>query len=262
MRAIRRRIGRVQNAIDAAPVREHVLQEAYAWFTMFGELPDDDHVAFEVVEKALRGGEDAPPEADDVVAKRADKARLAYHKRERPRDHWPPSVRGMLFDEALFDHPPLRELARRAIAVEVAYGGDVENPAFGARHGIPGYGNVAMHVLGWPAKLVAPPYEDEARRLLVRLDNLRGRIPHGDPNWTAVQGGAVAAFYRDGALPDDDLHLEVVLVNVGLDLLQAHRGGKDVAKGIALIGKLERAEGEEFLELLQVLSELAAARLL
>lgn len=259
-RARIKRVGRVRDAVDASPVRRHLLNEAYEWFTMFGELTDDDHVAFEVVEKALRGGKDAPVEAEAVVAKRANKARKAYHERERPHETWPPSVRGMLFDEALFEVEPLRKLARAAITVEVSAGGDVENCAFGARHGIPGYGNVAMHVLGWPKKLVVPPFEDEAERLIVRLDNLRGNIDHDDPNWTTVQGNAVAAFWHHGELPDDDLHLEGVLVNVGLDLLQVHRRKKKGAKGIALISKLERAKGEEFEELLGQLGALAAAK--
>ncbi len=259
-RAHARRIAKVRHAQDASPVRRHVLNEAYEWFTLFGELTDDDHVAFEVVEKALRGGADAPLEADAVVAKRANKARLAYHQRERPSERWPPSVRAMIFDEALFEVEPIRKLARAAIVLEVVHGGDVENPAFMARFGIPGYGCVAMHILRWQDRLSVSPYEDEATRLFVRLDNVRGRVDHDDPNWSTVQGKAVAAFYRTGELPDDDLHLEGVLVNVGLDLLQRRRQGKDVAEGIELISKLERAEGEEFEALLKQFGALAAAK--
>jgi hypothetical protein len=259
MRAHTKRIGRIRDAIDAAPVRRGILNEAYEWFTMFGELTDDDHVAFEVVEKALRGGEDAPLEAEGRIAKRVAKARLAYHRREHPRDTWPPSVRAMLFDEALFDPEPLRGIARAAIATEVAWGGDVENPAFAARHGIPGYGSVAMHVCGYPRQLAIPPYEDQAERLFVRLDNLRGRIDQDNPDWEA-QGRALAAFWQAGELPGDDLLLEGVLVNVELDLLHAHKRGKKVGKAMELLARLRRAEGDEYEDLLVKLSGMAAAK--
>ena len=175
MKARSRRLGRVQNAIDAAPVQEHLLKEAYEWFQWFGELPGDDHIAYEVVQRALRGGREAYPE--DPVP---------FRRRKRPRDEWPPSVRAMLFDEALEEESQTRELARQAIACEVAFGGDVENPAFAARFGIPGYGTVGMHMLDLPRKLRIPPYEHQATRLFVRLDKVRGKVPK-DPRWAEAQ---------------------------------------------------------------------------
>lgn len=185
MRARDRRLGRVKDAIDGAPVQRHLLREEYGWFRDWGELSDDDHMAYEVVAQALRGGKE-----EDLTGN------IPFHKRERPGEQWPPSVRAMLFDEALDPCPPLRRLARAAIATEVAWGGDVENPGFAARHGIPAYGSVAMHVVGWPRRLTVPPYQDQARRLLVRLDNVRGRIDHEDPRWLKDQANAIVAFWR------------------------------------------------------------------
>ena len=187
------------------------------------------------------------------------KAAVAYRNRERPGEDWPPSVRALLLDEALFECPPLRKLARAAIALEVAWGGDVESSAFAARHGIPGYGSVALHVMGWPAKLATPPYEDQAKRLFARLDNLRGRIPQDDPHWIEAQGNAVAAFLDAGELPDDELHLEGVLVNVGLDLLHAHRCGSDVSKAMQLLDRVASSTGDQRERCLAKLSELAKA---
>ncbi len=260
-RARIKRVGRVRDAVDASPVRRHLLKEAYEWFTLFGELVDDDHVAFEVVEKALRGGADAPLDADDRIAERAKKARLTYHQRTRPSETWPPSVRAMIFDEALFEVEPIRKLARAAIALEVVHGGDVENPAFMARFGIPGYGCVAMHIMRWQDRLSVAPYEDEATRLFVRLDNVRGRIDQGDPDWSTVQAKAIVAFYRNGELPHDELLLEAVLVHVGIDLLRAHKRGKDVAEGLELIRELELAEGEPTDTQLRQLAALAGSRM-
>lgn len=258
-RASQKRLGRLRQAIDASPVRRHLLREAYEWFTSFGELPDDDHLAFEVVRQALRGGEEAPLDDEPTVARQAKQARLAYHQKQRPASRWPPSVRSLLFDEALFEQPPLRKIARAAIALEVARGGDVENEAFAARHGIPGYGSVAMHVLGWPGKLAAAPFEEQANRLFVRLDRFRGEINHDDPGWLDAQGRAIEAFWKNGELPADDLHLDGVLINVELDLLASHRHGKDVAESMAVMDRLAHAQGDEVEGLLEKLSGLARA---
>ena len=249
-----KRLHRIRHAIDSSPVRRDVLREAYECFAEFGELPDDDHVAFEVVQQALRGGEEEPLQDDAVVADQVRKARLAYHQRERPGDAWPPSVRALLFDEALFEPAPLRNLARALIAFEVAWGGDVENQGFAARHGIPCYGSIAMHISGWPKRLAVAPYEHVARRLFTRLDNVRGNIPDPSKAWFEQQNKALIAFVATGALDPDDLQLESVLVNYGLDLLHDHQHGKDVAEVLALVDETGRREGEELEVVLQKLS--------
>lgn len=257
MRTHGKRLGRLQTAIDASPVQRHLLREAYEWFTSFGELPDDDHLAYEVVQQALRGGKEAPLDYVAVVCKSTDRARLAYHQKTRPGAAWPPTVRALLFDEALFEPPALRRLARAVIALEVARGGDVENPAFGASHGIPSYGSVAMHVFGWPARLAVPPYEDQAKRLFVRLDRLRGTIDRDNPDWFAALGKAYCAFLEAGDLPSDDLILEGVLINVELDLLQAHGRGGDVGEAMHLLDRLARGPSEDADEALAQLAAMA-----
>jgi hypothetical protein len=226
-----------------------LLREEYRWFKDWGELSDDDHVAYEVVAQALRGGEEVELAGN-----------VPFHKRERPGEQWPPSVRAMLFDEALYAEPPLRKLARAAIAAEVAYGGDIENPAFGARHGIPAYGSVAMHVLDWQRRLALPPYEERATEIFVRQDNIRGRIDQSDPRWFDVHAEAVVKFWQTGELPDDELHLDALLVDVEVDLLRAHKGKKDVAEAMALLARIARAKGDEREGLLDELTAMAAGR--
>lgn len=262
MRPRDNRLVRVRRAIDASPVRSGILNEAYEWFTSFGELSDDDNVAYEVVQKAMRGGEDAPPNDEATLAERVRSARLTYQQRERPGETWPPTVRALLFDEALFEPEPLRRLARGTIAVEVAYGGDVESPGFASRHGIPMFGSVAMHVHGWPRNLVTPPYELQAKRLLARLDNVRGRIPQDDPRWFEAQAEATLAFQLRGELPDDDLHLEMLLVDTELGLLAAHKRGKNVEQALRLLDQAAQTTGAELEVCLTKLTELAKARLL
>ena len=60
MRIRTKRLDRLRGAITGAPVLPHVLDEAYEWFWMFGELYEEDHIAEAVMRKALRGGEDEP----------------------------------------------------------------------------------------------------------------------------------------------------------------------------------------------------------
>jgi len=248
MRARDKRIGRVQQAIDASPVCEHTLGEDYEWFRCFGELPDDDHVAYEIVMQALNGGEQVTPSETKP-----------FREREQPREQWPPSVRALLFDEALAANKQLRMLARAVIATEVAWGGDVENPGFAARHGIPTYGCVAMHVGGYTRRLKAAPYEDQATRLFIRHDNMCGRIGEKKDGWFASVGEAMAQFLTTGELPDDDLVLDTMLVFLELDMLGAHRKGTDVAEVMALLDSLARAKDDERDDLLAKLSAKAAA---
>ena len=248
MRARDKRMGRVQQAIDASPVCPHALREEYKWFRSFGELPDDDHLAYEIVMQAIRGGKARQPSEA-----------TPYRERDQPRHEWPPSVRGFLFDEAIDANEQLRNLARAAIATEVAWGGDVESPAFGARHGIPTYGCVALHVSGHRQKLKIAPYEDQATRLFIRNDNACGRISEQPPRWFDAFGKALAQFWTDGQLPGDELLLDTLLVFVELHMLVAHKQGTDVAEEMALLNAIARTEDDERDELLKELSAKAAA---
>jgi hypothetical protein len=63
MRANSKRLERLHGVITAAPVLRGVLDEAYEWFTMFGELPEDatdDRVALAVIHRPMNGGVDKP----------------------------------------------------------------------------------------------------------------------------------------------------------------------------------------------------------
>jgi len=257
MRVRNNRLARLKQAIDASPVRRDVLREAYEWFKMAGELPEDDeHVAYEVVQQALRGGEEWAPEDEARLADRVRKAGLAYQKRERPAEAWPPTVRNLLFDEALFEEPRLRRAARAVIATEVAYGGDVESPGFAARHGIPMYGSATMHVSGWDLTLVRPPYEHQAKRLLARQDNIRGRL--ADDEGKALNK-ALAAFRQDGELPNDDVLMDAVLAHIEFEALYGHKKGHDVAEVMAVLARVQRRDEEVAEAALRELCEMARA---
>lgn len=224
-RARDNRIDKLRRKVLAAPVLPHVMKEAYEWFTGFGELPDEDHIAEAVVQRALRGGEDRFLEDEHQPG--------------------PCSVRDPLFEEAVFDPEPFREVARAAIALEVARGGDVESRGFAAHYGTPVFGKVSMHVLGYPRRWVKPPYEYQGHRLLARYDVLRARINQTNPNWAEPIANAVVTFRATGVLPRDELIRDLVLAEAELDALRANYKGKDVAEAMALFDRASRSEGQE-----------------
>ena len=88
-------------------------------------------------------------------------------------------------------------------------------------------------------------HEFQAKHLLARLDNVRGRIDQDDPRWSELQANAIVRFRQTGELPDEDLQIDAVLVHVELDALRAHKKGRDVAELMALLDKVQRSEGEE-----------------
>ncbi len=257
MRAIDRRLNKLRRTIESTPAKRHLLEEAYDWLTFFGELPEepgDEQLACEVVIRAMRGGSEYPTTDEEVEDIRRGVS--VIDRTRKALDSAPPSVRALLFEEALFSDPRLRNLARAQISVEVAYGGDVESHSFGARHGLPMYGSVAMHIAGYPRRLVVPPYEEQGKRLLVRLDDVRGRIPHEDPRWHEAQAEAAVRLLQTGELPKDATHLDTLLVNVELDLLQLHKQGKDVSVAMGLFDRVAQERDEE--KRLQALNQIRA----
>jgi hypothetical protein len=239
MRILDKRLSKLRRVVEAAPILPHLMKEYYPWFRDFGELPDEHLVAVAVVQRALRGGSER--HADPIEFEQV-------------------SVRDSLFEEALFDPPPMRAVARAVIATEVAYGGNVESPAFASHHGLPIYGKVSLHVLGWPRMLVKEPYEDQAKRLLVRLDGVRARVASDNDPWLTAQAQAQLRFYATGELPKDELHRDGVLVSVELDLLWAHHRGRDASEGLALFKRTQWGETEEREAAVKGICELAAAR--
>jgi hypothetical protein len=70
---------------------------------------------------------------------------------------------------------------------------------------------------------------------------------------------AQVQFLRTGELPTNELQRECVLMNVALDLLWAHKRGRDVTEAMAVFVELDRCEGEERKLVLQRLCEMAAS---
>jgi hypothetical protein len=240
MRARDRRLGKLQAAIEVQPVRPELMDEWYPWFKDFGELPEDDELeARAVVRRAMHGGDE--------------------NEESGPLEFEACNVRAALFHEALFDHVLHRPVARAVIATEVAYGGNIESPGFAAHHGLPVYGKVALHVMGYPRNLVLPPYESQAKQLLARHDELRARIDQQDAARFDAHVEAEMQFIHTGELPREELHRECVLSSMELGLLWKHKRGRDVTEAMALFAKVALKKGEERKHVLQELCEFAKA---
>jgi hypothetical protein len=226
------------------PVRARVLHEAYEILRDWGDLPADDRVADAVLRKALRRGEDAA--RTGTLERAIQLVCVAEERRAAGID--PPTlvnVRESLFCEAMGPNPILRQFARAAIAVEVAHGGDVEDPEFASRHGLPKHNSVAMHELGYPQRLAIPPYVEQAQRLFARYDDLRERIPQDEPDWFDPVADAIIRFADEGELPDDDLTRDLVLADAEMDALWRHKRGTDVGELMAALDAAAQAHGED-----------------
>lgn len=103
---------------------------------------------------------------------------------------------------------------------------------------------MGWHLIGLPERIVKPPYEEQARRLFDRFDDLRERIDRDDRRWMDAYGEAALLFLHEGELPDDELMCEVVLANGEFMGLLRHycRGGDPEV--MAAFDQAARAHGE------------------
>ena len=245
----KKRLQRANGVLATMPIRKALVDEAWEWFEQFGELPEEPRVADAVARRALGS------EADTC---RMPVGIAALLLKVVP-EHWqppPPSVRMCLFDEAVFGEDFVRRVARVAITLEVARGGKVTDPQFAAHHGLPKYGTVGLHVLGFPQRLAVPPYEEQAHRLFARREELLDRIDRDDPHWFEPIWEAMEAFRLRAELPGDELVRDIVLAEAELAALGHHKRGKDVKEMMTAFDVAARGDGAEREAALLVLQHL------
>jgi len=222
------RIELLSQHVAAQPLREDVVAEEYDYFAHTGELPDDQRLAVAVVDLALRGGpapvrEELSPQAlAELIRSIAEWANKSEAEPEPPAR---PSLRPILFHEALHGDDLERQAARLALRIEVHRGGDVASPAFLADRSPPEHACLGLHLIGFPERLAKPPYVEQARRLIESYRELRARIDHDDPEWFAPIADAIPRFRRHGELPDDELVQASVLADGELLALIANYCG-------------------------------------
>lgn len=156
-----------------------------------------------------------------------------------------PPIREYLFDEAVYGPGFIRTAARGALRLLVFLDGEVTDPQLGADRGLPKFGSIGMHILGFPQRLARPPYVKQARRLFLRYDALRELIDHQDPAWWMDLEDAVFAFSQEGTLPEDEVMRDAVLADAEMDALFRHSRGHDVGEQLALLDAAARAKGAQ-----------------
>jgi hypothetical protein len=70
---------------------------------------------------------------------------------------------------------------------------------------------------------------------------------------------ATVRFEETGELPANDQMAEMVLANVEMDQLVAHKAGRDVAEVMAVFNEVARSEGDAMEAALKRLCEMAKA---
>ncbi|HEX6943538.1 MAG TPA: hypothetical protein VF128_11465 [Gemmatimonadaceae bacterium] len=156
------------------------------------------------------------------------------------------SPRAQLFGEALHSSEVVRMAARSVLKYLVEVGRDVTDPEFVPSDvEMPSFGSLGMHMLGWPECIIVPPYEDQAQRVLNRLEELRGRIPRYRDFWFRDVAAAVAAFHTHGELPPDDLLRKHVVTLGEFYALMANACGRGDPARIEAFGRVATAEGEQ-----------------
>ena len=236
----RRRFERVRDAMGCMPYRARVMGAAFECFRQTGVLPDDDDRLVEALLDRARCGGAANARQLSKLERLLMRVDTGVPGPGTPRGE---SVRDHLFEEATHDVPFAREAARGAIRVLVSLGGDVCSPAFGADKGLPTHGTVGMHVLDLPKNLGMPPYEERARRLFRRMDELRQRIDYRTPGWWDPIEEALVAFRDEGTPPPEGLVGDWVYALAEYDGLWRHRNGEDVAERMASLDALASGPG-------------------
>ena len=193
-----KRVRQLEQAVAVQPLRAELVQEAFERFRETGELPEVERVAIAVLRKALEQREESDPDAEPVdllagikrLVEIVDQIEAGTLPEPRPDE-----IRRQLYDEAVCDEECVRLAAREALQSLATRGRDVTRPLYlDEEIGIPEYGTVGLHVLGWPECLVAPPYEKQARRLLDRFARLRKRVDPDDQAWFRSLAEAVRRF--------------------------------------------------------------------
>ena len=238
----KRRLAKARDLLATCRIPDEAVEEAFLEFKFEGELPEDERFAAAVCAKA--GYQNVPSDPGDL-AEAITLLLVRAAERKETQAEAGPTVREVLFDEAIYGPDYVRRWARHALRVLVCQGGDVTDREFGQEYGLPEFGTVGMHVLGYPRKLAKAPYEEQGRRLFDRYDDIRRRMDYSADEDFTPMADALLAFFDRGVLPAKGLMRDYVLAEYEIEMLREHRGGRDVAEVMALLDRVAMATGEE-----------------
>ena len=139
------RLNKVASHLAVVPIAPNVVRDAFGKFKEFGELPEHQRLAQQVIQRALHphltiyGSVCVVTQAKQVVEELQEKTRRSAAGLEPPED-----LRKSLFYEALSDDKLMRFAARHAIKALVHMGQDVTAKDFVPDIEMPDFGTV------WP----------------------------------------------------------------------------------------------------------------
>lgn len=242
LRTNKRRIDKIRGMLAKCPIPSERVEFESLLFQHEGELPEDQRLATLVCERA---GYRRTPSDTGGIAEALAGILLQAKTRMETGVEPQPSVREALFDEAVYGPDVVRRWARLALRFLVCRGGDVTKPDLGQEHGLPEFGTVGMHVLGYPRRLAKAPYEEQGRRLFDRYDGILRRLDLSQDDDFEPIAESIMAFEDRGELPADGVLRDYVLADYEIEMLRAHKAGRDVAQVMALLDQAARATGEE-----------------
>ncbi|MCA8948434.1 MAG: hypothetical protein KDE27_02970 [Planctomycetes bacterium] len=232
-----RRLQAAQDRINRFPYRYEAIDEAYARFLDRGVLPDDNPLAWRVLERVLHARKPLPPDADDL-------ARAG----DRPLYQPYGGTREMLFREACCSLGPARALARLLLRAIVQAGYDPTDAALiGPEMEPTNLATISMRLLGWPQDYVRPQYRAQLDRLLEQQGIVQANRPRSDAEWDRGAGRALSAFLTSGILPSEPRFLPFVLTTSEQLALHGHyfgRGSEDLLASFDAIATGSPADRE------------------
>ncbi len=220
LRTNKHRIDKVRGMLAKCPIPAERIEFEFWLFQHEGELPEDQRLAALVCERA--GYRRTPSDTGGIAEALANILLQAKTRLETgvvPQ----PTVREALFDEAVYGPDVVRRWARLALRYLVCRGGDVTKPDFGQEHGLPEFGTVGMHVLGYPRRLAKAPYEEQGRRLFDRYDGILRRLGMSPDDDFEPVAEASLAFEERGELPVDELLRDYVLADYEIEIIGRRR---------------------------------------
>ena len=252
MKARATRLTRVEAVIGILPPSPRAVKEALEEFRSSGELPEDVALGRAVVQRA-RDGFEMKYDANGRVDWPGSIAAVGAARPTKP-----DRILRALYDEAIHGPGLIQAAARHVLRTIAQCGRDVTTAIFDeAEFSLPEFGGVGLKMLGFPERLIEPPHEDQARRLLERVDELRRRLPARDPRWCEEFRDAFEMFVVYGDIPDDPLIREAVLAEGETQALLFAYRGDDVDDLLAAYDRASRDQPDN--EALEALGRLHAA---
>jgi hypothetical protein len=260
------RLQRVGNTIESQP---HAVDNAYEVFVETGDLPTNLVLARKVVERALRARRKVPRPLDDGEGGLDGVVQRLEAKADRPANGDPSrryitgTPRRRVFLEAVHDFEVARNAARNLIKICVREGGDPTDPEFiPSDIDPPDFGTTALHIVGWPDRLVHPDHEHQMARVMRQHAAIRAGT-FRDEAWYRSAAAALRGFLSRGELPADATFLLFVLTIGEMFALQFHffgRGGEDLLAAYDAVAKASDAGRADALQRLGPLQVQVGAR--